>query len=423
MSIFSWGRPRQDISGGNLAKERRLTLTDPGGWAQLFGLESKAGKSVNEKSTLQLATAWACIRLTAMAVSSLPAGLYEKAPDGNRIDRSDHDLAGVLFDSPNSEQTSLEFWESMVGAYAARGNAFAERVYTGSFLSALQPFDGHVVRERGELVFKVQDRGKEENLPADKVFHLKGFALGRSVEGLSPIACGVHSLGSSIAADETASKIFANGLQQPLFIDSGQARLQPLQRQQLTEMFKKFTGSDNTGKVMVLEAGMKPVTLSLNPEDAQMLETRRFNVEEMCRWWGVPPIIVGHAGEGQTMWGSGVEQILLAWLALGINPLCKRIEARVKKSLIGPGGGRRVYMEFNREGLLQMDSKAKAEFLSSMVQNALMTRNEGRGKLNLPKMPGGDQLTAQTNLAPLDQLGANLADPRAAMRAWLGLKD
>jgi len=114
----------------------------------------------------------------------------------------------------------------------------------------------------------------------------------------------------------------------------------------------------------------------------------------------------------------------LTWLTLGIDPLCDRIEARVKKQLIRPTGNRRRYFEFNREALLQMDSKSKAAFLSTMTQNGLMTRNDGRAKLNLPRKDGGDELTAQTNLAPLHQLGTandnNAA--RAAMRAWLGIQ-
>ena len=124
------------------------------------------------------------------------------------------------------------------------------------------------------------------------------------------------------------------------------------------------------------------------------------------------------------MWGSGVEQIMLAWLALGINPLCKRIEARIKKDLIPTGDRRRVYAEFNREGLLQMDSAAKAAFLSTLTQNGLMDRDEGRAKLNLPARGGGAAvLTAQTNLAPLDQLGSGGGDVRAQMRALLDIKD
>lgn len=420
-----WGRgsPRQAIlSTEEVQKDRRLRESEAGSrLGFFFGRESKAGKRVNLNSTLQLATAWACIRLTATAVSSLPMGMFERKADGGRGDKSDHDIASVLIDSPNADQTGLEFWETMVAGVVARGNACAERVTLGNRLTALQPVDAHPVRENGVLVYKIYDRGKVETLPADKVFHLKGFNFGGD-EGLSPITMGVHSLGAAMAADETAAKIFANGLQQPLLIDSGQTKLEPQQRKDLKALFDKFAGSDNVGKTMVLEAGMKPIPFSLNSKDAQMLESRRFNIEEICRWYGVPPIIVGHAADGQTMWGSGVEQILLAWLTLGINPLCKRIEARIRKDLIPLGEKRRVYFEFNREGLLQMDSAAKAAYLSAMVQNGLMDRNEGRAKINLSSRPGADQLTAQTNLAPLTSLGAG-ADTAAQMRTLLGIKD
>src|SRR5690606_35809640 len=122
---------------------------------------------------------------------------------------------------------------------------------------------------------------------------------------------------------------------------------------------------------------------------------------------------------------TGVEHILISWLTLGIDPLCDRIEARIKKQLIRPTGSRRRYAEFNREALLQMDSTAKANFLSSMVQNGLMDRNEGRAKLNLPNRDGADKLTAQTNLAPLDKLGGDVnagAAAREALRNFLGIE-
>lgn len=419
--MWPFNRPRQEIISPETAKGQRLSLTESAPWRFLFGGESNAGKAVNLKSTLQLATVWACIRLTATAVSSLPMGMFEKGAGGSR-NAIDHDLNAVLFESPNAGQTGLEFWETMVANHVARGNACAEKVQTGRYLSALHPIEARPVRVDGVLKYRVNDRGKTEDLPADKVFHLKGFNFGGD-EGLSPIHCGVHGLGSAIAADETAARIFANGLQQPLFIDSGMAKLTPEQRADLTTLFKGFQGSDNTGKVMVLEHGMKPVPLTLNPDDAQMLESRRFHVEEICRWFGMPPIIIGHAAQGQTMWGTGVEQILLAWHALGINPLCRRIEARIKKDLIPAGERRRIYAEFNRDGLLQMDSAGRAAYLSIMVQNGLMTRNEARARLNLNRVEGGDELTAQTNLAALDSLGGSEADVKAQLRRLLDIKD
>jgi phage portal protein BeeE len=124
------------------------------------------------------------------------------------------------------------------------------------------------------------------------------------------------------------------------------------------------------------------------------------------------------------MWGSGVEAIVLQWLTTGLNPFLTRIEKRIRLQLIPPGDRRRIYAEFNREAMLQADSAGKAAFLSTMVQNALMTRNEARAKLNLAAMPGGDVLTAQTNLAPLDKLGGGAdVTVKSALRSWLGIED
>lgn len=412
-----------------VAKERRLSLSDGLGWARLLGRESYSGKIVTMDSAMQLATVWACIRVTAQAVSCLPLQMFEKRDDDDHVRVDGGSVGEVLTDSPNQDQTPLEFWESMVAWLATQGNAYAERVTIGDRLTALQPLAAsHTIPVRkpdGTLVYRYTDRGKSEDLPRDKVFHLKGFGQGlkNADLGLSPIAYGTNSLGSAMAADEASGKVFGNGMQASGVLSSDQV-LKKDQRNQLQGIMSAYAGSSKAGKLMILEAGLKYQQLSLKPDDAQMLETRRFSVEEVCRWWGTPPIIIGHAGEGQTMWGSGVEQILLSWLTLGIDPICDRIEARIKKQLIRPTGNRRLYAEFNREALLQMDSAAKANFLSSMVQNGLMDRNEGRRKLNLPNRDGADQLTAQTNLAPLDRLGAaqDGNSARAALRAWLGLE-
>jgi len=413
-----------------IAKDRRLRLSDGASWSQFFGRESTAGKSVTMESALQLSTAWACVKLLAQALSCMPISVYEKKGDDSR-EKVDDAIADVISDSPNEDQTSLEYWETVVAWLLTHGNSYSERVYSGRNLSSLQPIAStHCTpfrRPSGELVFRVIDRGKTEELPRDKIFHIKGFGQGLTNldMGLSPIAYGANSLGAAMAADETASKTFANGLR-PTGILTVDQVLKPEQRAQLKKnIVDPMAGSANAGGIFTLEAGMKYQPITLNPEDAQMLETRRFGVEEICRWFGVPPIVIGHAAEGQTMWGSGVEQILISWLTLGIDPLADRIEARIKKQLIRPTGNRRRYAEFNREALLQMDSTAKANFLSSMSQNGLMTRNEGRAKLNLPRKDGGDDLTAQTNLAPLDKLGeaTDGNSARAAMLSWLGIKN
>lgn len=402
---------------------RKFGLTDSGAWQYWAGSSSAAGKAVTDHSALQLSTVWACARLNSEAVASTPLQLFERDDKGGRR-RIDHPLAEILHDSPNADQTAFEFWGGMAAWLMIRGNAYAEIVKSGDRVVALSPLPADLVsvtRDQPDydLRYKFNDRGKPVDLPAESVLHIRGFGFGGDL-GLSPIQFGAQALGSAIAADETAGKIFGNGMM-PSGLLQTDAELNDEQRAQLGTILKQYASSTNAGKVMVLESGLKFEQLSLNPEDMQMLETRRFNVEEICRFYGIPPVVIGHAGQGVTAWGTGIESLILQWLTTGLNPLFTRIEKRVNKQLLGPGERRRIYAEFNREALLQADSAAKIAFLSGAVQNALMTRNEARARLNLQAKPGGDDLTAQMNLAPLAMLGAT--DSRAEMRRALGLEE
>lgn len=410
------------------AKWKRLGLTDAAAWAAFAGRESAAGKLVNLDRALQLATVWACIRLTAEAIAGLPLQFYSKGDDGSREEWDDDQTIDVLTIQPNRDQSAYHFWQAMAGWAAAQGNSYAEKTYVGTRLMALHHFPNTQCSpardENNNLVYRIVDRGKNYTLPREKIFHLRGFGLGGDL-ALSPIACGVQTIGTAMAADEAAGKMFANGLQASglLKVD---AKLSDEQREQIEKVMEKFIGSERWGKLMVLGAGMSFDSLQLNPNDAQMVETRRFEIEEICRWWNVPPIFVGHAAQGQTMWGTGVEQLLIAWLTLGLNPWLRSFEAQIRIDLIPRNVRHRTYGEFNREGLLQADSETKAKFLGAMVQNALMTRNEARKKINLPRVDGGDELTAQTNLAPLDQLGqSDVAGNqlRNSLRGFLGIED
>lgn len=381
-----------------------------GGWVHAFlNTVSPSGKSVTKESTLQLSAAWACIRITAQAISSMSLDIYEKSQDGGRK-KVDTDLSQLLTVSPNADQTAMEFWEGLAAWMCTEGNGYALKETMGdkNRLVALLPLDSPITTPfrdaNGDLQYRVNDRGQDEVFPAEKIFHLRGFGYGGDI-GMSPIRYGVNSLGAAISTEESAGRFFANGMQASGVL-STEMVFSDEQRARLEEIAKDYSGSNNTGKVPILEGGIKYSQLALNPEDAQMLETRRFNVEEICRWFGVPPIVVGHAAQGQTMWGSGVEQILIAWLTLGLNPYLTRIEQRIRKSLMQPSERRSFYAEYNRESLLQADSAAKAAFLSTVTNTGLMTRNEGREKLNLPPIEGGDQLMAQLNMAPISMLGA-----------------
>lgn len=408
MSIWDglFGRRSVKLSGRDDAETLLSALS--------AGLSS-SGKRVTPDTALQLATAWSCVRLLSETIGTLPLGVFERKGEEN-VPARDHPLYALLHDSPNADQTAAEFWEANVAALCLRGNGFAEKVMTGSRLTSLAPMRPdlvHVFRDNGRRKYRYNDSKNPRVLDEDQVFHLRGFGVGGDV-GLSPISYARQTMGSALAADEAAARLFANGLQQSLFVDSGQARLTPEQRKDIRELFERFAGSSNAGKAMVLEAGMKPIPFSFNPDDAQLLQSRAFNVEEICRWFRVPPFMVGHT-EKSSSWGTGLEQQMIGFLTFSLRPYLTRIEQAVKKQLVAPAERARISIEFNLEGLLRADSAGRAALYSTFAQNGISTRNEIRRRENLPRVEGGDDLTVQSNLLPIDLLGKQ--PPRAVQPA------
>ncbi|OWU77607.1 phage portal protein [Marinibacterium profundimaris] len=370
-----------------------------------MGYTSNSGQTVSVNSALTLSAAWACVKGNSEAIGSLPLAVYEKQSNGSR-QKIEPDLAEVLTTSPNRGQTGLEFWEANAAHLLLRGNFYAERLMIGRRLVGLRPIFNVTPKRRddGQFDYHFTEDGGRHVLPPERVFHVRGFGGGDGL-GMSAIKYGTQSLGAALAADVTASKVFANGMMPAGLLKSDQ-ELDPDQRGQLQNMLADFVGSNKAGKTMVLESGLEYSALSLNPEDAQLLDTRRFGVEDVCRWFGTPPVVIGHAGQGQTMWGTGVEAIMLAWLRTGINPILRRNETRVLKDLIPPERRGKWFVEWNREAMLQMDSRAKGDFLSRMVAAGVMSSDESRDKLNLPRRGGAaDDLRAQVATAPIDMLG------------------
>lgn len=368
------------------------------------GTVSDAGALVSSETVMKLSAVWACTSVTAQLIASLPCHLYERTKDGGKT-RIDAEAYDILFRRPNPMQTGMEFWEGAIAQKLLRGNAYAEKLRIGRRVVGYRPLMTVTPKRNGAVFdYVVSDGDRRRILKHDDVLHLRGFGAGNGL-GLSAVRYGVQSFGAALAADQTAAKIFSNAMMPAGIIQADQT-LSPEQRDQLQEMLLAYAGSTRAGKTMVLEAGLSWSKAQLDPEDAQMLETRRYNVEDVCRWFGTPPIVIGHASEGQTMWGTGVEAIMLSWLQLGINPLLRRLEARLNIDAIPPERQGKWFFEFNREAMLQMDSKSKAEFLSRMATSATMTANERRDKLNLPRStdPMADELLAQTALAALEDL-------------------
>jgi HK97 family phage portal protein len=390
-------------------------LTQPEYWNAFFAGQTYAGKRVTPEDALTLDAVWACTKLISETLGTLPCMVMNVAD--NSVARG-HYLYEFFHDAPNADQTAVEYWENVGLALCLYGNFYAEKfVNPAGRLVAMVPMRPNEVRVQRDgngrrQYLHYRDANKPPRiLPESRVFHVRGMSLGDDT-GMSPIEWGKQTFASGMAAEEAAGKLFANGMQASGVLSSDQI-LSANQREQLRLIMERYAGSTNAGKLMILEAGLKYQALVLDPEKAQMLQTRQFSVEQICRWFGVPAIMIGHASAGQTMWGSGVEQIMLAFSKQAMRSTCKRVEAAIWRDLLTPDERRAIKVEFNMEGLLRGDSAARAEFLAKMTFNGLMTRNEGRAYENRPAMAGGDTLTVPSNLFPIDQLGKAPAAPAA----------
>jgi HK97 family phage portal protein len=176
------------------------------------------------------------------------------------------------------------------------------------------------------------------------------------------------------------------------------------QRKLADAMLGRFRGASNAGLTPILEGGWKYERLSMPPAEAELLATREFEIEEICRFYGVPPFMVGHTSK-TTSWGTGIESQLLAYHTLTLRPILKNAEGAIKRRLLAPGERSRIDVEFNVEGLLRADSAGRAAFLKSMVEAGIMSRNEARQREGLAPKAGGDDLTVQSNMLPLGRLG------------------
>ncbi|MDR5825840.1 phage portal protein [Caballeronia sp. LZ043] len=402
-----------------------ISLTDGSFWAAWGGMNSSSGESVTVDSALQLSAAWACVRLIAETIATLPMNLYKKAADGTRTLATTHQLYDILHSQPNAENTAVEFWEVIVASMLLWGNGYARKLRSAGVIIGLEPMQPQRTRVKrlsnGALQYTYQDLdGTTATLSEDDVLHFRGFSLDGFM-GLSVISYAREVLGNATAANKTSSSVFRNGLRPSGVLSTDQVLAKEKRNEIRTSLTEQFGGAMQAGKTMVLEAGMKYQAITMNPGDVQLLETKAFNVEEICRWFRVPPFMVGHS-EKSTSWGTGLEQQVLGFLSFALRPWLTRIEQTVNKGCLAPGERGTYYSEFSVEGLLRADSAGRAAFYSTMTQNGLMTRDECRVKENLPPMGGNAAvLTVQSALLPIDRLGeqSDAATAQDALKNWL----
>ncbi|OQP32427.1 phage portal protein [Pantoea latae] len=389
-----------------------ISLTTGTFWEEWLGMSS-SGKVVSADKAIHLSAVWACVRLLSESVSTLPLKIYARQADGSRKPATDHPVYQVLCRRPNMEMTPSRFMLMLVASICLRGNAFIEKKMIGSKLVSLVPLlpQNMVVKrlENGRLEYTYTENGQKRVIPEKNLMHIRGFGLD-GVCGMMPMREGRDVIGAAMAVEESAAKIFENGLQSSGFLSAEQA-LDAEQRERLRGYMQAFTGSKNAGKIMVLEGGLKYQNVTMNPEAAQMLESRAFSIEEICRWFRVPAFMVGHADK-QSSWASSVEGMNLQFLTNTLRPLLVNIEQEISRCLLD--GDDDLFAEFSVEGLLRADSAGRSAYYTTALQNGWMSRNDVRRLENMPPIEGGDLYTVQLNLTPLEDLKQNSKAAQAA---------
>lgn len=367
-----------------------------------------------------LAATWACVGLIAGTGASLPCMVY-RTVNGVRTVARDHRLYYVLHDSPNFDQTALDFWEYMLASVELQGNAYAlvDRRSDGSVfsLTPIRPDLMTVTRKRdGMLEYIWTDNGERFVRPFSDVLHIRG-AMGNAIGGVSVLTACRGVFAGAMSAESAARTTFANGMRPSgVLRTDASITLTKEQRAEFNDYLgDNFTGAINAGRPLLLDRGMQWQQLNITPEDAQMLDSRKFSGEEICRLFGVPPAMVGY-GDKASNWGTGKEVDVLGFQKFTLRRRLKRVEQALMKQLLSAADrAQGISIEFNLEGILRGDSQGRANFYQTMTNIGVMTRNECRALENLPPIDGGDVITVQMQDVPLtDAVGPGRETNNAA---------
>lgn len=390
-NIFAW------LGGSTTQRNAGIQFAGP-------SYETAPAVPVTEETAMQVSTVWACVKLLSETVASLPVLVFRETPQGRVLD-PDHWFARLMAIGPNRYQTRVEFFETVMLNLALHGNAYCriERI-AGEPRSLLPLMSAQVEAELlrdGSMIYTYTHDSNVNVYAAESIWHLKLY--GNAVIGKSPLAFGRNIISIAQAADKTVSKIYQNG-GKPSGVLSLDRLLTPEQRAAARQSFSSLTtGTDE--RLLVLEQGMKFDQISLSPQDIELLASRRFQNEEICRWFGVPAVMVNDTS-GSTTWGSGIEQIVSGFYKLTLRPYLERIEASVFRHLLTEQDRvDGISVEFDFEGLLRSDFRTRLEAYRTAVGGTIMTPNEVRRMEGLTDVEGGDALLSQVNMVPVDQLG------------------
>ena len=395
-----------------------VNRTAGSGYSFFMG-SSSSGKVVTERSAMQMTAVYACVRILSEAVAGLPLHVYRYNDQGGKEKALDHPLYLLLHDEPNPEMSSFVFRETLMTHLLLWGNAYAQVIRNGKgdivALYPLMPNKMTVERDENGQLFYRYTRGSDEAVkPAETVIlsprdvlHIPGLGFDGLV-GYSPIAMAKNAIGLAIAAEEYGSKFYANGAAPSGVLEHPGTLKDPSRVRESWQ--NTFGGSANANKVAVLEEGMKYTPISISPNEAQFLETRKFQINEIARIFRVPPHMVGDLEKSSF---SNIEQQSLEFVKYTLDPWVIRWEQSIQRTLLSPEEKKQYFVKFNLEGLLRGDYQSRMQGYATARQNGWMSANDIRELENLDLIPeedGGDLYLVNGNMVPLTLAGAAYVD-------------
>lgn len=387
--------------------------------------QTTSGKPVNERSAMQMTAVYSCVRILAEAIAGLPLHVLDEQDGKARKKAVDHPLYSILHDEPNHEMTSFIFRETLMTHLLLWGNAYAQIIRNGRGevlgLYPLMPNRMTVDRdEDGKLYYqymtskdepKIGKSGTVTLTPYD-VLHIPGLGFDGLV-GYSPIAMAKNAIGMAIATEEYGAKFFANGAAPGGVLEHPGVIKDP---ERVRESWNAtFGGSGNANKIAVLEEGMKYTPISVSPEQAQFLETRKFQIDEIARIFRIPPHMIGDLEKSSF---SNIEQQSLEFVKYTLDPWVARWEQAMRKALLTPDEKKHLSIHFNVDGLLRGDYESRMNGYATARQNGWMSANDIRDLENLDRIPaeeGGDLYLINGNMTKLKDAGIFAVSPKEDM--------
>lgn len=400
----------------SLFKAREPTNRTSGSAYSFFLGSSSSGKRVNERTSMQMTAVYSCVRILSEAIAGLPIHVYRYNQDGGKEKAFDHPLYILLHDEPNPEMTSFVFRETLMTHLLLWGNAYAQIIRNGKgevvALYPLMPDRMQVERdEKGQLYYIYSHsndeaktmEGSQVTLKPKDVLHIPGLGFDGLV-GYSPIAMAKNAIGMAIACEEYGAKFFANGAAPSGVLEHPGVIKDP---SKVRESWNNtFGGSANANKVAVLEEGMKYTPISISPEQAQFLETRKFQIDEIARIFRIPPHMIGDLEKSSF---SNIEQQSLEFVKYTLDPWVSRWEQSMKRALFSDAEKKDYFIKFNVDGLLRGDYESRMNGYAIGRQNGWMSANDIRELENIDRIPaeeGGDLYLVNGNMLPLKDAGA-----------------